>query len=115
MGTGSIQSQVEKCFWAETSVFIEHYYCFLYLITDSFVLLLLMERKKPAEVVATHQPSTVNSQKGGLGESLLLLHGNPAAQGHKSDTKTGCAVTRPCLPEPDKEDLLQDVVECLFL
>lgn len=94
----------------------EHYYCLLDLTTASFVLLFLKERgKKPAEVVTTHQPSTVNTQKGGLGESLLLLHGSPAAQGHKSDTKMGCAVTRPCLPEPHKEDLLQDMVECLFL
>lgn len=30
------------------------------------------ESKKPAEVVATHQPSTVNTQKGGLGEKSVI-------------------------------------------
>lgn len=39
--------------------------------------------------MATHQPSTVNTQKGGLGESLLLLHGNPAAQGAQDWNKNG--------------------------
>lgn len=35
-----------------------------------------------------------------------MLHGNPATQGHESDAKMGCAVTKPCVPEPDKNNLL---------
>lgn len=47
------------------------------------------ERKKASRVVTTHQPSTVNTQKGGLGASLLLLHGSPAAQGAQEWHKNG--------------------------
>lgn len=65
-------------------------------------------------MVATHQPLTL-STKELWRASLSLLHGNPATQGHESDTKMGCAVTLPRVPAPDKNNLLQNTVECLFL
>lgn len=52
---------------------MEHYHSLPYLITDSFVLLLLMKSgKNPAEVAATHQPLTVNTKKGAVeGKSVI--------------------------------------------
>lgn len=46
---------------------MELYYFSPYVITDSFFLLLSMMRgENPAEVAATHQPFTVNTEKGAM-------------------------------------------------